>query len=61
MKAHAVFHEIMFKDQQMTTDRIELRSIGGGHAIAVVTTTNDSFTTLAMHSNGKALFFEFRS
>jgi uncharacterized protein (TIGR02246 family) len=45
VKAHAIFHEIMFKDCRLKTDAMEIRGLGGGHAIAVVTTTQDSFTT----------------
>jgi len=45
VKAHAIFHEIMFKNHQLKTDDIKVRSLGGRHAIAVVTTTNDAFTT----------------
>jgi uncharacterized protein (TIGR02246 family) len=45
VKAHAIFHEIMFKDCRLKTDAIEIRALGGDHAIAVVTTTQDSFTT----------------
>jgi len=45
VKAHAIFHEIMFKNHQLKTDDIKVRSLGGSHAIAVVTTTNDAFTT----------------
>jgi uncharacterized protein (TIGR02246 family) len=43
--AHDAFHKTMFKDHRMKTDGVELRSLGGGHVIAVVTTTNDAFTT----------------
>jgi uncharacterized protein (TIGR02246 family) len=42
-KAHAAFHETHFKNHQFKTDTVELRSLDGGHAIAVVTTTNDAF------------------
>jgi uncharacterized protein (TIGR02246 family) len=45
MAAHAAFHKTSFKNHRLKTDSIETRSLGGGHAIAVVTTTNDSFTT----------------
>jgi uncharacterized protein (TIGR02246 family) len=45
VKAHAIFHEIMFKDCRLKTDNIAIRSLGSGLAIAVVTTTQDSFTT----------------
>jgi uncharacterized protein (TIGR02246 family) len=47
MKAHAAFHETSFKNHTIKTDTVELRSLGGGHAVAVVTTTNDPFTTPA--------------
>lgn len=43
--AHDAFHKTMFKDHRIKTDLVELRSLGGGHVIAVVTTTNDAFTT----------------
>jgi uncharacterized protein (TIGR02246 family) len=43
--AHEAFHKTMFKDHRMATDAVELRPLGGGHVIAVVTTTNDAFTT----------------
>jgi uncharacterized protein (TIGR02246 family) len=45
VKAHAVFHEIMFKDCRLKTDSIETRALGKDSAIAVVTTTQDAFTT----------------
>jgi uncharacterized protein (TIGR02246 family) len=43
--AHTAYHETMFKNHRIKTDAVEVRSLGGGHAIAVVTTTNDAFTT----------------
>jgi uncharacterized protein (TIGR02246 family) len=43
--AHAAFHRTSFKNHSLKTDSIETRSLGGGQAIAVVTTTNDSFIT----------------
>jgi uncharacterized protein (TIGR02246 family) len=43
--AHAAFHETMFKDTRLTTDAITLRPIGADVAVAVVTYTQDSFTT----------------
>jgi uncharacterized protein (TIGR02246 family) len=39
------FHETIFKNHHMTTDAIEIRPIGNGFAIAVLTTGQDSFTT----------------
>lgn len=39
------FHETIFKNHHMTTDALEIRSIGNGFAIAVLTTGQDSFTT----------------
>jgi uncharacterized protein (TIGR02246 family) len=45
VKAHAIFHEIMFKDCRLKTDDIAIRGLGSGLAIAVVTTIQDSFTT----------------
>jgi len=43
--AHVAFHETIFKDHSIKTDSVEIRSIGEGVAIAVVTTTNDAFRT----------------
>ena len=45
MKAHTAFHETSFKNHSIKTDTVELRSLGSGYAVAVVTTTNDPFTT----------------
>jgi uncharacterized protein (TIGR02246 family) len=45
VKAHAIFHEIMFKDCRFKTDSIETRPLGGDHAIAMWTATQDSYTT----------------
>jgi uncharacterized protein (TIGR02246 family) len=45
VKAHAIFHEIMFKDCRLKTDSIETRPLGRGHAIALWTATQDSYTT----------------
>lgn len=45
MAAHAAYHATIFKNHQLKTDAVEIRSIGDGYAIAVVTTTNDAFTT----------------
>ena len=45
VKAHAVFHEIMFKDNRFKTDSIETRPLGNDHAIAMWTATQDSYTT----------------
>lgn len=45
VKAHAIFGEIMFKDCRLKTDSIQIRSVGPETAIAVVTTTQDGFTT----------------
>ena len=45
MAAHTAFHETTFKNHTIKTDSVEVRSLGSGHAIAVVTTTNDSFKT----------------
>ena len=45
VKAHAIFHEIMFKDCRLKTDAVELRPLGADSAIAVVTYTQDAFTT----------------
>jgi uncharacterized protein (TIGR02246 family) len=45
--AHTAFHETLFKNHTIKTDDVEVRSLGSGHAIAVVTTTNDAFTTPA--------------
>jgi uncharacterized protein (TIGR02246 family) len=43
--AHIAFHETIFKNNMIKTDNVEIRSLGSGVAIAVVTTTNDEFTT----------------
>ena len=43
--AHAACHATIFKNHHLTTGAVEIRSIGEGYAIAVVTTTNDAFTT----------------
>lgn len=43
--AHAAFHATMFKDCRLKTDSIEIRPLGDSVAIAVVVTTQDSFTT----------------
>ena len=45
VKAHAVFHEIMFKDNRFKTDSIETRPLGSDHAITIWTATQDSYTT----------------
>jgi uncharacterized protein (TIGR02246 family) len=45
VKAHAIFHEIIFKDCKLKTDFIETRPLGGDHAIAIWTATQDSYTT----------------
>src|SRR5580704_17987674 len=43
--AHAAFHETVFKNHRIKIDAVETRSLGNGHAIAVVTETVDGFTT----------------
>jgi uncharacterized protein (TIGR02246 family) len=43
--AHTAFHETSFKNHNIKTDTVDIRSLGERHAIAVVTTTNDSFKT----------------
>lgn len=45
MVAHTAYHETLFKNHSIKTDDVQIRSLGSGHAIAVVTTTNDAFTT----------------
>ena len=45
MVAHRAYHETMFKNHHIRTDDIHLRPLCPGYAIAVVTTTNDAFTT----------------
>ena len=45
VKAHAVFHEIMFKGNRFKTDSIESRPLGSEYAIAMWTATQDSYTT----------------
>lgn len=43
--AHAAFHATMFKNHRIKTDDIHIRSLSNNIVIAVVTTTNDAFTT----------------
>ena len=43
--AHTAFHQTMFKNHQMKTDSLEIRLLGSGYAVAVLTATQDSFTT----------------
>lgn len=43
--AHAAFHATIFKDVGMKTDEIALRPLGADIVIAVVTQTQDTFTT----------------
>jgi uncharacterized protein (TIGR02246 family) len=43
MAAHVAFHESMFKNNRMTIDAIETRSLGNDFAIAVATMTHDAF------------------
>lgn len=43
--AHAAFHETMFKDTGLKTDAIALRPLSADVVIAVVTYTQDGFTT----------------
>lgn len=52
--AHTAFHQTMFKNHQMKTDAIEIRPLSGGCAVAVVTATQDSFTTPDGHPMPKA-------
>jgi uncharacterized protein (TIGR02246 family) len=54
MAATTAFHETMFKDNHVVTDAVELRAIGAGYAIAVITMTVDSFTTPDGHVMPKA-------
>lgn len=56
VKAHAIFHEIMFKDCRLKTDSIETRPLGSDHAIAVWTGTQDTFTTPDGHVMPKGQF-----
>jgi uncharacterized protein (TIGR02246 family) len=53
-KSHTVYHEILFKNHNIKTDDVQIRSLGHGHVIAVVTTTNDAFTTPDGHTMTKA-------
>ena len=53
VKAHAIFHEIMFQNCKLKTDSIEARPLGSDYAIAVVTTTQDAFTTPDGHESPK--------
>ena len=43
--AHAAYHATVFKNNGMKTDAIALRPLGADVAIAVVTQTQDAFTT----------------
>lgn len=43
--AHAAYHETIFKNNVMKTDAIVLRPLGADVVIAVVTQTQDAFTT----------------
>lgn len=43
--AHAAFHETMFRDCRLKTDATAHRPLGANCAIAVVTYTQDGFTT----------------
>lgn len=45
MDAHTALHKTSFKNHRIKTDNVEIRSLGTGVAIAVVTTTNDEFKT----------------
>ena len=45
VKAHEIFHKIMFKDCRLKTDSIEIRPLGVDEAVALWTSTQDSFTT----------------
>ena len=50
VKAHAIFHEIMFQNCRLKTDSIETRPFGNDYAIAVWTSTQDSYTTPDGHA-----------
>ncbi len=45
MDAHSAFHATTFKNHKIKTDSVEIHSLGSDIAIAVVTTTNDEFTS----------------
>ena len=45
VKAHTVYHEIMFRDCKLHTDQVQIRFPAAGSAIAVWTATQDAFTT----------------
>jgi uncharacterized protein (TIGR02246 family) len=45
MDAHIAFHATIFKNHRINTDTVEIRLVGSCVAIAVVTTTNDEFST----------------
>ncbi len=60
VKAHAAFHEIMFKDCKTHTDEISVRMLGADYGIVVWVCTVDSFTTpsgtiLPKHQNRMTL------
>ena len=50
VKAHAIFHEIMFQNCRLKTDSIETRPLGSDYAIAVWTSTQDGYTTPDGHA-----------
>jgi uncharacterized protein (TIGR02246 family) len=45
VKAHAAYHEIMFKDCKLHTDEVTVRPIGSEHAVVVWVCTQDPFST----------------
>ena len=45
IKAHAAYHETLFKDCKLVTDEVSFRPLGPDHGIAVWVCTQDKFTT----------------
>jgi uncharacterized protein (TIGR02246 family) len=62
VKAHAAYHETMFKDCKLHTDDLSIRPLGPNHAIGVWVMTQDAFTTpggsvVPKHQNRMTLVF----
>ncbi len=45
VKAHTVYHELMFQDCKLHSDQVEVRFLNDQTAVAVWTSTQDPFTT----------------
>ena len=62
VKAHAAYHETIFKDCKLHSDELSIRPIGPNHAIGVWVQTQDTFTTpdgslVPKHQNRMTLVF----